>query len=248
MHPCMHPTHNYTKLMGTSLQWMCPLFGGSTVTMLRHFRCSSGSLLLILLLSPLPLTPALPAGLHLVHLLGVVPAGGVDSAPVPCWGVEQRGSLEGAAVQAAVWGQGNQAGLTGSQITPDRESFNSFSLRIHFFSDNTFQVLSSTSSSIACIIIAHCMPSSRPFTYCIACIQPRPQTHQLPRNHSLAACAVAMALETVSGKYDLKKVVKDKLVFSVHHPLLPRRYVPAWQLDMKNRGNISQVKWLVSCS
>jgi len=42
--------------------------------------------------------------------------------------------------------------------------------------------------------------------------------------------------------------------FSNHHPLLPKRYVPPWQLDMKNRAILIQVKnnncmeiWLNTC-
>ncbi|CAI8005917.1 hypothetical protein GBAR_LOCUS4480 [Geodia barretti] len=33
-------------------------------------------------------------------------------------------------------------------------------------------------------------------------------------------------------------VVSSRDKFSAHHPMIPRRYVPAWQLDMQNRGNI----------
>ena len=29
--------------------------------------------------------------------------------------------------------------------------------------------------------------------------------------------------------------------FSSHHPMIPKRYVPAWQLDMKNRERIIEV-------
>ena len=29
--------------------------------------------------------------------------------------------------------------------------------------------------------------------------------------------------------------------FSSHHPMIPKRYVPAWQLDMKNRERIMEV-------
>lgn len=52
----------------------------------------------------------------MVHLLGVVSAGGVDSAPVPGWSVEQGGGLEGPEVQATVWGEGGQTRLTGRLI------------------------------------------------------------------------------------------------------------------------------------
>ncbi len=31
--------------------------------------------------------------------------------------------------------------------------------------------------------------------------------------------------------------------FSNYHPLLPKRYVPAWQLDMKNRAVVIQVRY-----
>ena len=41
--------------------------------------------------------------------------------------------------------------------------------------------------------------------------------------------------------YNPKKVVCDKPVFSAHHPMIPKRYVPPWQMDMKNRKLISQV-------
>ena len=36
-------------------------------------------------------------------------------------------------------------------------------------------------------------------------------------------------------------VVSSKEVFSAHHPIIPTRYVPEWQLDMKNRTNIIKV-------
>ena len=42
--------------------------------------------------------------------------------------------------------------------------------------------------------------------------------------------------------YNPKKVVRDGALFSAHHPMIPRLYVPAWQLDMKNRRLISQVE------
>lgn len=37
------------------------------------------------------------------------------------------------------------------------------------------------------------------------------------------------------------KVVSDKPVFSLHHPMVPKRYVPEWQMDMKNRKLIAMV-------
>lgn len=37
------------------------------------------------------------------------------------------------------------------------------------------------------------------------------------------------------------KVVRDGAVFSAHHPLIPKLYVPAWQQDMENRKLIIQV-------
>lgn len=37
-------------------------------------------------------------------------------------------------------------------------------------------------------------------------------------------------------------VVSSKDKFSAHHPMIPRRYVPAWQLDMQNRRNIIKVR------
>lgn len=42
--------------------------------------------------------------------------------------------------------------------------------------------------------------------------------------------------------HDPRKVVKRTAVFSAHHPLIPKRYVPQWQLDMENRRNIGKVK------
>lgn len=36
-------------------------------------------------------------------------------------------------------------------------------------------------------------------------------------------------------------VISSKEVFSVHHPMIPTFYVPAWQLDMQNRRNIIKV-------
>lgn len=59
---------------------------------------------------------------------------------------------------------------------------------------------------------------------------------ELPRNNNFIAMA-----ETLVSKYNLNKVLRDEPLFSAHHPLLPRRYVPAWQLDMKNRKLLSQV-------
>lgn len=35
--------------------------------------------------------------------------------------------------------------------------------------------------------------------------------------------------------------VRNCSVLSAHHPLIPRRYVPAWQTDMENRKLIIQV-------
>jgi len=34
--------------------------------------------------------------------------------------------------------------------------------------------------------------------------------------------------------------VRNCSVLSAHHPLIPRRYVPAWQTDMENRKLIIQ--------
>lgn len=36
-------------------------------------------------------------------------------------------------------------------------------------------------------------------------------------------------------------VVSSKEVFSAHHPMIPKFYVPTWQLDMENRRNIIKV-------
>ena len=36
-------------------------------------------------------------------------------------------------------------------------------------------------------------------------------------------------------------VIITRDTFSAHHPMIPRRYVPEWQLDMKNRRNIIKV-------
>ena len=41
-------------------------------------------------------------------------------------------------------------------------------------------------------------------------------------------------------------VVSSKEVFSPHHPMIPDRYVPAWQMDMENRRSIIKVG-LLSC-
>jgi len=39
------------------------------------------------------------------------------------------------------------------------------------------------------------------------------------------------------GYYPQKRV-RDTPRFTVHHPMIPQRYVPPWQLDMKNRKQI----------
>ena len=41
--------------------------------------------------------------------------------------------------------------------------------------------------------------------------------------------------------WGVPRVVTTIDAFSVHHPLIPTRYVPAWQLDMRNRRNIVKV-------
>lgn len=41
--------------------------------------------------------------------------------------------------------------------------------------------------------------------------------------------------------YNPKKAVRDTPKFSSHHPMIPQRYVPQWQLDMKNRKQIIMV-------
>lgn len=64
----------------------------------------------MLLLPSLP--PAPPDGVHLVHLPGLVSARAMDASLVSSRSMEQGGGVEGAEIQAAVGGKGNQTGLT----------------------------------------------------------------------------------------------------------------------------------------
>ena len=45
---------------------------------------------------------------------GVVPKRAVDISSLPSWHLEQRGGLEGPAIQTTVWGKGHQTRLTGT--------------------------------------------------------------------------------------------------------------------------------------
>jgi hypothetical protein len=47
--------------------------------------------------------------------------------------------------------------------------------------------------------------------------------------------------ETLVNKYKLNKVLKDEPRFSAYHSMIPKRYVPSWLLDIKNRKLITQV-------
>lgn len=61
-------------------------------------------------------------------------------------------------------------------------------------------------------------------------------------------CSVsASSMSSGELTYDPNKVVRDRPVFSSFHPLIPKHYVPEWQLDMKNRRLIIQVQVARSC-
>ena len=54
-------------------------------------------------------------------------------------------------------------------------------------------------------------------------------------------------LKSTLGWGDPPKV-RNCSVLSAHHPLIPRRYVPAWQTDMENRKLIIEVTAVVFSS
>ena len=55
---------------------------------------------------------------------------------------------------------------------------------------------------------------------------------------SAEAATGSVAAEPTGAPLTLAKT--ERRLFSAHHPMIPKRYVPAWQLDMKNRKLIIQ--------
>ena len=71
--------------------------------------------------------------------------------------------------------------------------------------------------------------------------QPRPPNRF--NSHALFLILVASKVAmVVVPHYYPKKVTRDAAQFSARHPMVPTLYVPAWQLDMKNRKLILQVR------
>ena len=53
-------------------------------------------------------------------------------------------------------------------------------------------------------------------------------------------CRTRQELQRTLG-WNYPPILNTKEVFSAYNPMVPHRYVPEWQLDMKNRENIIKV-------
>lgn len=152
---------------------------------------------------------------------GVDAEGGVDFSSVPGGSMEQGGGVEGHEVQTTDGRKSNKARLIYHLCV----KFIYYWGRAYRKTSRELSISIATAVKDMSSSSARATKGSSP----VASI----------KEASAEAATGSVAAEPTGAPLTLAKT--ERRLFSAHHPMIPKRYVPAWQLDMKNRKLIIQV-------